>query len=158
QRFPALEVEMIRRLVEDEEVRTRRDDDGERKPSAFTTGQDGDRLLVLGPAREEKPPQQGLRLGPLQRRHRLDALQNTSALVELELLLRKVGGNDTVSEANRTCIRIAPAEQRFQQGRLAGTVRPDERDVLSALQSERRMLDQHAVADRHAYVVRLDDR
>ena len=47
ERLAALEVEVVRRLVEDEEVRARRDDDREREPAPLAAGEHLDRLLVL---------------------------------------------------------------------------------------------------------------
>ena len=37
ERLATLDVEMVRRLVEDEEIRTRRDEDGERQPPPLAT-------------------------------------------------------------------------------------------------------------------------
>ena len=64
ERLAALEVEMVRRLVEDEEVRARRDDDREREPPPLAAGERGDRLLVRVPAGEEEAAEQRLRLRP----------------------------------------------------------------------------------------------
>ena len=90
ERFAALEVEMIRRLVEDEEIRARRNDQREREPAAFSARQRDDRLLVLGPAGEEEAAQQVLRVRSLQPGRALHALQHRAARVELHLLLREV--------------------------------------------------------------------
>ena len=62
ERLAALEVEMVRRLVEHEEVRARRDGDREREPPPLAARQHGDRLLVLVPAGEEELAEQVLRI------------------------------------------------------------------------------------------------
>ena len=58
ERLAALEVEVVRRLVEHEEVRARRDHEREREPAALAAREHRDRLLVLGPAGEEEATEQ----------------------------------------------------------------------------------------------------
>ena len=62
QRLAALEVEVVGRLVEHEEVRAGRDHERERQPPPLAAGQRDDRLLVRLPAGEKEPSEQGLRL------------------------------------------------------------------------------------------------
>ena len=50
----------------------------------------------------------------------------------------------------------ARAEQRLEQRRLAGAVRPDERDVLASLEHERGAVEEQLVARRDDEVVRLE--
>src|SRR4051794_18322886 len=57
ERLAALEVEVVGRLVEHKEVRARGDGHCQREPAPLAAGKDGDRLLVLVPAREEKLPE-----------------------------------------------------------------------------------------------------
>src|SRR5207244_2238778 len=111
QRLAALEVEVVRRLVEDEEVRAGGDDERERQPTALAARQRGHGLLVLLPAREEKAAEQRLRLRPLQPRRAHRRVEDAAALVELEPVLREVRRADAVAER--------PLEQRLQQRRLA---------------------------------------
>src|SRR3712207_2226466 len=84
ERLAALEVEVVRRLVEHEEVRTGRDDDRECEAPALAARQHLDRLLVLRPTGEQELAEQRLGLRTLEARHRLNALEDESALVELE--------------------------------------------------------------------------
>src|SRR4051794_39370500 len=49
-------------------------------------------------------------------------------------------------------------DHRLEQRRLARAVRSDERDMLAALQRERHVAQQCAVADRQRQAVGLDDR
>ena len=58
ERLAALEVEVVRRLVEDEEVRARRDEQREREPPPLAAGERRDRLLVRLPAGEEEAAEQ----------------------------------------------------------------------------------------------------
>ena len=52
--FSALEVEVVRRLVEQQQVRARGDDERQRQPAPLAAREHGDRSLVHLPAREEK--------------------------------------------------------------------------------------------------------
>src|SRR5205085_3256083 len=157
ERLAALEVEVVRRLVEHEEVRAGRNDDREREPAPLPTREDAHRLLVLRPTGEEKATEQGLRVGTLEARHRLHALQDAAALVELDLLLREVRRFDSVTEPHGAGRPLTLAEHRLEQRRLPRTVRADEPDVLPALERKLDVVEQHAVADRDAQVVRLHD-
>src|SRR5262249_44634898 len=49
------------------------------------------------------------------------------------------------------------AEQRLEQRRLAGAIRADERDVLAALDRERRVLEERAAGHGERDAFRLDD-
>ena len=135
QRLAALQVEVVRRLVEDEEVRAGGDDERERQPAPLAAGEHRDRLRLLVPAREEEAAEQVLRVGAQEPGRALDALQHRPARVELHLLLREVGGLDAVAEPD-AALACSAVEQRLEQRGLAGAVRPDERDVLAALQRE----------------------
>ncbi len=87
ERLAALEVEVVGRLVEDEEVRARGDGDGEREPPPLAAREHGDLLLVCVPAGEEKAAEEALRVGASEPCHRLHALEDRAARVELQLLL-----------------------------------------------------------------------
>ena len=87
ERLAALQVEMVRRLVEHQEVRARSDDERERQPPPLAAGEQPHRLLVLIPAGEEEPAEQLLRLRPRQAGRALRALEHAAALVELDLVL-----------------------------------------------------------------------
>src|SRR6266545_1646355 len=116
------------------------------------------RRRARAPAGEEEAPEEVLRLRALQARCPLRRLEHGVPLVELDLLLREIRGNDTVTDADPATLRVAPPEQRLEQGRLARAVRADERDVLPALERERRVADELAAADRDCDVLRFDDR
>ena len=125
ERFAALEVEVVRRLVDDEEVRAGRHHERQRKPPSFTAGKHDDGLLVLGPPGEEETPEQLLRVGALQARCALDALQHRATCIELHLLLREVRRHDAVAETHEAVVGLAPLQDGLQQRGLARTVRAD---------------------------------
>ena len=131
ERLAGLEVEVVRRLVEDEEVRARGDDDGEREPPPLPAREHRDRLLLLRVAGEEELAEQVLGLRPGEPGHRDGAVEHRAALVELDVVLGEVGGLDAVAEANDPRVRLALADERLEQGRLARAVRADEGDVLA---------------------------
>ena len=106
---------------------------------ALAAREHGDRLLVLVPAREEEPAEQGLRLGPLQPGAAHRRVEHRAALVELRLVLREVRAASTPwPRRTLPARRCALAEDRLEQRRLARAVRADERDVLAALDRKRR--------------------
>ncbi len=99
ERLAALEVEVVRRLVEHEEVRARGDDDREREPAPLAAREHRDRLLVLRVAGEEELAEQ--RSAPAGAARPVIATAQSStraALVELDLVLGEVGGLDAVAE------------------------------------------------------------
>jgi hypothetical protein len=87
ERFTAFEIEVVGGLVDDQEVCTGCDHDRERQPPPLASRQRDDWFFVLGPAGEEKPPEELLRVGALEVCRTLNALQDRAARVELELLL-----------------------------------------------------------------------
>src|SRR5262249_1738085 len=115
------------------------------------------RLLVLLPAGEEEAAEQRLRIRAPEpgRAHR--RLEHRAALVKLGLVLREVPGLDVVAEPDTPGFRPAEAEQRLEQGRLAGAVRADERDVLAALDRERRFAQQRPPGNGELDLLCLDD-
>ena len=128
---------MVRRLVEDEEVRARGDDEREREPPPLAARERGDRLLAARPSRRRGSGRAGS--APAGRRRPVAPCAQSStraALVQLDLVLREVRGLDAVAESHLAAVGLAAAEQRLEQRRLARAVRADERDVLAALERE----------------------
>src|SRR6185437_13752641 len=120
ERLARLEVEVVRRLVEHEEVRARGDDDREGEAAALAAGERDDRFLVRVPAGEEEAAEERLRLGPLEPGAGHRRLEHRPTLVELRLVLGEVRGNDAVAEPHLAAGRGAVAEQRLEERRLAG--------------------------------------
>ena len=71
-------------------------------------------------------------------------------------MLGEVCGLDAVAEPHRSGHGLAP-EDRLEQRRLAGAVRPHEPDVLAALDRERRLVEQLLIPGRHLEAAGLDD-
>src|SRR5262249_36284287 len=87
QRLPAFEVEVVGRLVEQQEVRAGGDDQREREPPPLAAGELDDGLVLLLPAREEETAEQVLRLWALQAGGLLRAVEDAAGLVQLDLVL-----------------------------------------------------------------------
>ena len=119
QRLAAFEVEMVGRLVEQEEVRTGGYYQREGEPPALTAGELDDRLVLLLPAGEEEAPEQVLRLRALEAGRLLRAVEHAAGLVQLHLVLGKVSGDDAVAQSRGAADRLAQREQGFEQRRLA---------------------------------------
>ena len=98
------------------------------------------------PAGEEEAAEQRLRVGAAQagRGHR--RVEHRAALVQLDLVLGEVRRLDAVAERTLPAAGLAAAEDRLEQRRLARAVRADQRDVLAALERERRVVQQLLVA------------
>ena len=97
---------------------------------------------------KRKRAEQVLRLGPVEAGRALRHAEHGEALVQLDLVLGEVGGHDAVARPRRAGGGLAPAEHRLEQRGLPRAVRPDERDVLAALQREGRVGEQGLVARR----------
>jgi hypothetical protein len=146
----ALEVEVIRRLVEDEQVGPGRDEDGQREPSPFPAGERGHRLRMRLPAGEEEPPEKRLRLGSVEARRPLSALEGAAALVEVDGVLREVADLHPVAELE------ASGDEILEEGRLAAPVRPDQRHPLAALECKGSVADENAPTRLHVRSLDLE--
>jgi len=87
ERFARLQVKVVRRFVQHQEVRARGDDDRQREPPPLAAGERGDAFLVLVPAGEQEPAEERLRLRPFQAGAAHRRLEHRTALVELRLVL-----------------------------------------------------------------------
>ena len=137
---------MVRRLVEHEEVRAARRPStasaSRRRspPESTATG-----FSCASQPEKRKRPSRFCASGRARPVIDCDALEDGAARVELHLLLREVADLDAVADAGRRPRRCTSC---LEQRRLAGAVRPDERDVLAALERERSRLEQQSVARR----------
>ena len=106
---------------------------------------------MVVPAGEQEAAEECLRLRSLQAGGAHRALEHTAALVELHLVLGEVRELDAVAD---------PADlaghDPLQQRRLAGAVRPDQRDMLAALQDELRVLEKRLRAGGEVEALGLD--
>src|SRR6187397_1626943 len=147
---------MVRGLVQHEEVRPRRDEQRERETPALASGQRGDRPLVRFPAREEEPPEQHLRAGACEAGRGDRRVENGAGLRQLECVLREVAWDDPVTKGDPSRSERVSVENRREERRLARAVRPDETDLLSTLEDERRPFEQLLVSGREREVIAFD--
>jgi hypothetical protein len=147
---------MVRRLVEDQHVRARLDEDRQGEPPALAAGQPVERLLRRLAA-EQEPPQQRARLVGLQAGRALRRLQHRArAAAELLRVLGEHAELDVVATPQLAAVELARPGQRVDQRRLPRPVRPDERHVLAALEPQLEVLEQCATADRQRTVLDLE--
>ena len=134
ERLAALDVEVVGRLVEDQDVGAGGDEDRQREAPLLAAGDVVERFLHVGAGEEEAaeqvagllPGEPSLALGGLE--HRALARGRLGVLGEVAEL-------DVVAGAHRARrrARARPARVSIRR-RLAGAVGPDEDDVLAALE------------------------
>src|SRR6188472_3078483 len=156
ERLAALQVEVVRGLVEKEHVRAGGDDERQCEPAPLASRERGHGPLVHLPAGEQEASEQVLRLRALEAGLVLDESEHVPALVELDLVLREVRGLDAVAQLELPLDRLAAAEKRLQERRLSRAVRADERHVLPALDGERDVREKRLVAGRELDALGLD--
>ena len=106
---------------------------------------------MLVPAGEEEAAEQRLRLRPLQAGGAHRALEHAAALVELDLVLGEVRELDAVADPADLA-----GDDPLEQRRLAGAVRPDQRDMLAALEHELGVLEERLRARGEVEALGLD--
>src|SRR6185436_11660007 len=139
---------MVRRLVEHEQVRAGGDDERERQAAPLAAREDRHLLLVRLPPREEETPEEVLGLRTRESRRRRRDVEDRAVLGQLRLVLGEVGRDDSVADSDPSLVRLPLTEESLQQRRLARPVRADQRDVLSALEDERRVVEEQLVPRR----------
>ena len=149
ERLAALDVEVVGRLVEDQDIRrvlVRPDQHGQRQAPALAAGQAAQRLLGLL-AGEQEAPEQGARLvgrqtgGALRRLEH--ALLRVTARPQLLGVLREVPDAHVVARAQPARRELAQAGQCLDQRRLAAAIGADQRHVLGALEPHIGVVEQH---------------
>jgi hypothetical protein len=132
-----LDVEMVRRLVQAEQVGRVGHQLGQRQSRLLPTRQDFD-LLLDRVAGEEEGTEQLPHLG------RAHAGGGAGQLLEdgvggverLDLVLCEVGDPDVAAQVAAASLELQHPGQDLQQGALAGAVRADEGHLLAALQDQ----------------------
>ncbi len=100
-----LDVEVVRRLVEHEEVRPRGDEQREREPPSLPAGERGHGPLVRLPPGEEEPPEERLGARPREPGRGGGRVEHRAARRELQRVLREVAGHDAVPDARSSRAR-----------------------------------------------------
>ena len=147
QRLAALDVEVVGRLVEDEEVRARGDEKREGQPPPLPSREHADGFLLRVVAGEEEASQQLLGIGARKPGRRARAVDHAAAIVQLEGVLGEIAALHALTEAHGSRRRRAATDQRLDQGGLARAVRSDQGDVLAALQHEIDAAEEPAATD-----------
>ncbi len=134
ERLAALQVEMVRRLIEHEHVGSRADEDRQRQPAALAARELAQRLLGLL-AGEQEPPQERPRLVGRQSRGALRGLQWRAGAAGRELVgvLAQVAELDVVPCAQLARLELPATGERLDQRRLAGAVGAHQRYMLATL-------------------------
>src|SRR5438093_5907402 len=143
----ALDVEVVRRLVEDEEVVVLRDElrEGEARPLSAAELADAavDRVPPEPEAAEEAPR-------PRLRRRRIpdaaDLLEEGAGEVELLRLLREIPDLQVLAPEHGSRVGLLTSDQDLEEGRLPGAVRTDESDLVSLRELEVDVREEEASA------------
>src|SRR5438309_1638502 len=133
----ALDVEVVRRLVEDEEVVVLGDELREGETCSLPAAQLADAAVDRVPP-EPEPPQEAPRPGFRRRRmaHAADLLQEGAGEVEFLRLLGEVADGQVLAPEHEACVRLLASDQDFEEGRLPGAVRTYEADLVPLRQLE----------------------
>ena len=125
ERLARLEVEVVRRLVEHEEVRAGRDHDREREPPPLAARERRRPASRARPSRRRGTARAASAPRAAAGRCRDRRVEHRAALVELGLVLREVRRLDAVAKPHAPGHRRPAAQDRLEQRRLARAVRAD---------------------------------
>src|SRR3990170_2700402 len=143
----ALDVEVVRWLVEDEEIVVLGDELREGKARALSSAEPADAGVDRVPpepeAAEEAPR-------PCFRRRRMphaaDLLEERAGEVELLRLLGEIADVQVLAREHGSRVRLLASDQDLEEGRLPGPVRTDEADLVPLRQIEVDVREQEAAA------------
>src|SRR5207249_3909997 len=133
----ALDVQVVRRLVEDEEVVVLGDELREREPRPFPAAELADAAvdrIPPEPEAAEEAPRPGLRRRRIP--HAADLLEEGAGEVELLRLLGEVSDLQVFAPEHGSSVRLLASDQDLEEGRLPGAVRTDEADLVALRELE----------------------
>src|SRR3989441_9470018 len=143
----ALDVEVVRRLVEDEEVVVLGDELREREARPLAAAELADAAVDRVPPEPEAAEEPS---GPRLRRRRIphaaDLLEEGAGEVELLRLLREVADLQVLAPEDGSRVRLLASDQDLEEGRLPGAVRPDEADLVALRELEVDVREEEAAA------------
>src|SRR2546425_2130417 len=143
----ALDVEVVRRFVEDEEVVVLGDElrEGEARP--LSAAELADAAVDRVPP-EPEPAEEASRPRLRRRRipHAADLLEERAGEVELFRLLGEIADLQVLAAEHGSRVRLLASDQDLEEGRLPGAVRTDESDLVSLRQLEVDVREQEAAA------------
>src|SRR5262245_53219918 len=146
ERLAALEVEVVGRLVEDQDVGAGGDEDRQREAPLLAARDVVQRFLDLG-AGEEEAAEQIAGLLARQAGLTLSRVEDGPLARGALGVLGEVADLDVVTGSHRARGGLAGAGKRLDQSRLAGAVGADENDVLAALELEIGAVEQGTAGD-----------
>src|SRR5829696_4080117 len=156
-----LDVEVVGRLVEEQQVTALLQGQGEVEAVPLPTGQDTGRLLLVRSLEPER--------GDVRARRHLDVadldvvepvgddVPQGLLRVDATAVLLDVGELDGLADLDLAVVRLLLADQHLEQRGLAGAVGADDADDAVARQRERQVVDQDAVTEALGQILRLDD-
>src|SRR5918993_2611501 len=156
-----LDVEVVRRLVEEQQVATLLERQREVEPVALPAGEDSGLLLLvwsLEPELAHVGARRDLDLADVDvvvtARHRLPEVLRR---VEAAAALVDVGDLDGLPDLHHAGIRLLEPDDRLEERGLPDTVRPDDADDAVARQREGQVVDEDSVSETLAQTLDLDD-
>src|SRR2546426_11239581 len=143
----ALDVEVVRRLVEDEEVVILGDEFREGEARAFAAAELADAAvdgIPPEPEAAEEAPRPRLRRRRIP--HAADLLEEGAGEVEFFRLLREIADVQVLAAEHGSRVRLLASDEDLEEGRLPGTVRTDEADLVPLRQLEVDVREEEAAA------------
>src|SRR5438093_2869913 len=143
----ALDVEVVRRLVQDEEVVVLGDELRKGEARALSAAELADAAVDRVPP-EPEPAEEAPGPGLRRRRipHAADLLEERAGEVELLRLLGEVSALQVLASEDGSRVRVLASDQDLEEGRLPGAVRADEADLVPLRQLEVDVGEEEAAA------------
>ena len=152
-----VEVEVVRRLVEQQHVRGLEQHLREREPVALAAREHRDLLEDVVAREQEAAQDRADHVRHRQRAGRRHLLVHGARRVQhLGLVLREVVEDHVVALEADALVGAVDAGEDPHQRRLAGAVRPDERDAVAALDHQVDVPQDHVLAVRLAHALELE--
>src|SRR2546426_2080640 len=143
----ALDVEVVRRLVEDEEVVVLGDELREGEARALSAAELADAAVdrvAPEPEAAEEAPRPRLRRRRIP--HAADLLEEGAGEIELLRLLGEIPDVQVLAPEHGSRVRLLASDQDLEEGRLPGAVRTDEADLVPFRQLEVDVREEGAAA------------
>src|SRR5690606_31018618 len=161
ERAESLDIEVVRGLVEQEQVAALLEREREVEPVALTAREDARRLLLvraLEAERRDVRPRGHLDVADLDVVETVgDDLPQGLLRVDPAAGLVDVGDLDRLADLELPAVERLEADDRLEERGLADAVGPDDADDAVAREREAQPVDEDTVAEALAQVLRLDD-
>ena len=144
QHLAAVHVQMVGRLVQQQQVVVAQHQLGQRHAPLFAAGQGLDGLIYIVAGKQEKRQHAADAIHFQARKFIPDLVQNVLFRVEPRLMLLIVAHIHIRTEYHRAAVRLKPARDDVQQRGFAHAVRPDDRHAVAQPQLKAEVLKQLA--------------